>query len=209
VTSSTLCIDSVTFFGCACGDVGDPHFDAAYETAKVIASSGRRVVNGGGPGVMLAATVGAQEVNGKTTAVYYRPELATNFKGEVAANFADKTYEESNYILRTKKLLELGDAYIVFNGGTGTISEFAMAWGVARLYIDKHKPLILYGKFWEHLMYDFKKHMLIRPDEEKIFTIVDSPQEALKAIEKFERVLSKNPHLHNNCRGSECALFLE
>jgi len=209
VAKSDLCINSVTFFGCSCGDVGDPHFDGAYETAKAIATSGRRVVNGGGPGVMLAATIGAQEVNGKTSAVYYRPELATNFKGEVAANFADKTYEEANYIMRTKKLLELGDAYIVFNGGTGTISEFAMAWGVARLYIDKHKPLILYGEFWEHLMQDFKKHMLIRPDEEKIYKIVNTPEDALKAIEKFEAKLNKDPHSHDLCKGSECALFLE
>jgi uncharacterized protein (TIGR00725 family) len=209
VTSTARCIDSVTFFGCACGEVGDPHFDGAYETAKLIASSGRVVVNGGGPGVMLAATVGAQEVNGKTTAVYYRPELADNFKGEVAANFADKTYEESNYILRTKKLLELGDAFVVFNGGTGTISEFAMAWGVARLYIDKHKPLILYGEFWEHLMADFKKHMLIRPDEEKVYTIARTPKEVMEAIDKYEKILNKDPHSHKVCKGEECRLFLD
>lgn len=201
-------IKSVTFFGCACGDVGDPHFDAAYETAKIVALSGRRVVNGGGPGVMLAATIGAQEVNGKTTAVYFRPELATNFKGEVAANYADETHEESNYILRTKKLLELGDAYIVFNGGTGTISEFAMAWGVARLYIDHHKPLILYGDFWKHLMRDFKEHMLIRPDEETVYTIATTPSEVIEALDSYEPLLRQNPHLHTKCKNGECSLFL-
>src|SRR5579883_2613534 len=100
-----LTINSVTFFGCSCGEPGEPNYEAAKAVAKAIAVSGRRVVNGGGPGTMLAATLGAKEGGGKTTVVYYRPELATNFKGEIAANYATEQYEESNYILRTKKLL--------------------------------------------------------------------------------------------------------
>jgi len=98
-------IKSVSFFGCACGEPGDTHFDGAKNVARVVAESGRRVVNGGGPGVMLAATQGANEGGGATTVVYYRPELASNFKGEIAANFADESFEEANYVLRTKKLL--------------------------------------------------------------------------------------------------------
>lgn len=201
-------IKSVAFFGCSCGEKGDPHFDDAYEVAKAVANSKRRVVNGGGPGVMLAATLGAKEGNGKTTAVYYKPELASNFKGEIAANFVDESFEEANYILRTKKLLEISDAYIIFNGGTGTISEFSMAWGVARLYIDHHKPLLLYGEFWQHLMADFKEHMLIRPEEERVYTIVNSPSEVLTALEKYEQILKKNRHEHKTCKGPECSLLL-
>lgn len=203
-------IKSVTFFGCSCGEKGDSHFDGAFEVAKAVAQSGRRVVNGGGPGVMLAATLGAKKGNGKTTAIYYKPELATLFEGEseVAKNFADESFEEANYILRTKKLLEISDAYIVFNGGTGTISEFAMAWGVARLYIDHHKPLLLYGDFWQHLMADFKEHMLIRPEEERVYTIVHSPSEVLAALEKYEAILKVNRHKHTTCKGPECSLLL-
>lgn len=201
-------IKTVTFFGCACGEPGEKNFEDAKSAAFTVAKSGRTVVNGGGPGTMLAATLGAKEANGKTIAVYYRPELASNFKGEVAAHFADTSFEESNYILRTKKLLELGDVYIVFNGGTGTISEFAMAWGVARLYIDHHKPLLLYGDFWGHLMKDFKEHMLIRPEEERVYTIVNSPTEVIAALEKYENILKVNSHLHKPCKGPECSLLL-
>src|SRR5258708_24428328 len=63
-------INSVTFFGCSCGEPGDPNFESAQAVAKEVALSGRRVVNGGGPGVMLAATLGAKAGKGKTT-VYY------------------------------------------------------------------------------------------------------------------------------------------
>lgn len=203
-----MVIQSVTFFGSSLDEPGSVHFESARAVAKAIAESERRVVNGGGPGIMLAATLGAKEGNGKTTVVYYRPELVKNFEGKNAANFADKQYEESNYVLRTKKLLELGDAYIVFNGGTGTISEFAMAWGVARLYIGHHKPLLLYGEFWHHLMNDFKKHMMIRPEELEVFTIVNSATEVLNALEKYEKVIESNLQKHAQCKGPECKFML-
>jgi uncharacterized protein (TIGR00730 family) len=201
-------IKTVTFFGSAVSKSEDENFKNAKAVAYSVAKSGRTVINGGGPGVMLAATLGAREAGGKTAVFYYRPELATNFTGEVALNLADKTYEESNYILRTKKLIELGDAFIVFNGGTGTISEFSMAWGVARLYIDHHKPLLLYGNFWHHIMADFKRLMMIRPDEEKVYTIVTTPDQVIAALEKYENILIKNPHYHKLCRGPECSLLL-
>lgn len=194
MTKAVPTIKSVTFFGCACGEQGDPHYDAAYDVAKLVAESGRKVVNGGGPGVMLAATTGAQEGKGKTAVVYYRPKQATMFMSEVAANYADQHYEEENYVKRTKKLLELGDAYIVFNGGTGTISEFAMAWGLARLYFGHHKPLILYGEFWHHIMNEIKAHMLVRKEEYEVFTIATTPEEALKAIEDYEKIIREHGH---------------
>lgn len=201
-------IKNVAFFGRSCGEPGDPNFDSARAVAKAVAESGRRVVNGGGAGVMLAATLGAKEGKGQSTAVYYRPELATNVEGVNAANVADEHFEEANYIMRTKKLLELGNAYIVFNGGTGTISEFAMAWGVNRLYYGHHKPLLLYGEFWHHIMDDFKKYMLVSPEEYEIFTIVTTPQEVLSALGKYEHLVGKNKHHHYDCNGVECKLLL-
>jgi len=201
-------IKSVSFFGCACGNAGDTHVEAAREVAKLVARSGRTVVNGGGPGVMLAATEGAKAAGGRTVAVYYRPELTTSFVGEIAANHADERFEEANYVLRTKKLLELSDVNIAFNGGTGTISEFGMAWGLARLYFGHHKPLILYGDFWKPIMDSFKSNMLVRPEEYEVFTIVSSPKDALAAIEKYEGVLTKNRHEHTSCNNSECHLLL-
>lgn len=202
-------IQTVTFFGSHASQPSEDNYKQAEIVAKAIAESGRMVINGGGPGVMLAATKGAKKGHGQTEVVYYRPELADHFAGEVAANHADKSYEESNYIERTERLLELGDAYIVFNGGTGTLSEFAMAWGVARLYIDHHKPLLLYGEFWHELMAAFKKYMNISPDEERVYTIVTTPQDVIKALSDFEEILIKANHKHAACKGPECTLFLQ
>lgn len=202
-------IHKVTFFGSANGLPGEPNIDNARETAKLIAESKRTIVNGGGPGVMLAATEGAKDANGKSVVVYYKPELATNFKGERnAKNFADENHEATNYINRTKKLLELGDAYIIFNGGTGTISEFAMAWGLARLYFGHHKPLILFGQFWHEIISAFENHMYLRDESKEVYSVVNSPLEALVALEKYEKIIEKNRHEHAECIGNECDLLL-
>ncbi|HEB12436.1 MAG TPA: hypothetical protein ENI11_02035, partial [Actinobacteria bacterium] len=99
-------------------------------------------------------------------------------------------------------------AYIVFNGGTGTISEFAMAWGLARLYFGHHKPLLLYGDFWPHLIDDIRKHMLIRPEEVEVISFVNSPKEVLAALDRYEAILKKNRHDHKSCDNAECLLLL-
>src|SRR6185437_6544575 len=121
---------------------------------------------------------------------------------------ADKIYKKSNYIERTKKLLELGDAYIIFNGGTGTISEFGMAWGLARLYFGHHKPLILYGYFWHYIIEEFRRRMRMRPEDLKVFTIVSKPTDVLSTINIYDKALKKNRDTHKNCHDSECRLFL-
>ena len=99
---------------------------------------------------------------------------------------------------RTLKLLELGDAYVVFRGGTGTISEFGMAWGLARLYFGHHKPLVLYGDFWNNIIKNFTENMRIRADELKVYRVANSPEEAYQAILHFEEVLKGNNKTHTD-----------
>lgn len=201
-------IKALTFFGSSIGDPGDPNFDEAQIIAREIAKLGIEVIDGGGPGVMSAATLGAKDVGGKTAAVDYDPKFATTFEGPAAHNVADKVYKESNYIERTRKLLELGDAYIVFNGGTGTISEFGMAWGLARLYFGHHKPLILYGYFWHYIVEEFRRRMKIRPQDLEVFTIASKPEDVTEAINVYDLALEKNRHEHRGCHDDECRLFL-
>ena len=103
-----------------------------------------------------------------------------------------------NYLERTLKLLELGHIFVIFNGGTGTISEFGMAWGLARLYFGHHKPLILYGDFWQEIIFAFTKGMYIRSEERNVFKIVNKPQSALDAILEFEKKMTSADHEHKN-----------
>jgi predicted Rossmann-fold nucleotide-binding protein len=90
----------------------------------------------------------------------------------------------------------LGDAYVIFRGGTGTISEFGMAWGLARLYFGHHKPLVLYGEFWNEVISSFQKNMRIRPEDTKVYKVANSPEDAYEAIQVFEQALLSQNNAH-------------
>ena len=181
-------IQKITFLGYADAKENDELFKSAYEVARVCAQHGYIVVNGGGPGVMKAATLGAKSVNGKTIGVTFYPKDIPVFDGRDDENKVDELIVVDNYLERTLKLLEIGQVFIIFNGGTGTISEFGMAWGLARLYFGHHKPLILYGNFWQEIIFAFTRGMYIRPEERQVFKIVNDPIQVIDVIKKFENI---------------------
>lgn len=187
-------IEQVAIFGYADALVRGNLYKSVFETAKKLAEVGYTVVDGGGPGVMRAATLGAKEAGGKVLAVTLHPHDLTHFEGKDPRNTFDKEIVTHSYVERTLTLMEEGQIYVIFNGGTGTISEFGMSWGLARLYFGHHKPLILYGKFWKNVMRAFKENMLLRPEELKVYKIVDSPEEVIEAIKEFEEEINRGAH---------------
>jgi len=191
-------IEKVTFLGYADTKEGEDLYNEAFEVAKLCAQNGYIVVNGGGPGVMKAATLGAKSVKGKTIGITFYPKDLPLFEGRDETNTVDELIVENNYVKRTLKLLEYGQTFVFFNGGTGTISEFAMAWGLARLYFGHHKPLILYGNFWQEIIFAFTKSMYIRPKERQVFKIVNKPQDVITAIEEFQMKLNQQEHNHDS-----------
>ena len=187
-------IKQVAIFGYADALEDDKLFQEVMQVSKILAEADFTVVDGGGPGVMRAATLGAKQVGGKVIGITFYPDDISYFEGRDPKNLFDKEIKTKSYVERTLTLMEQGQAYVVFNGGTGTISEFGMAWGLARLYFGHHKPLILYGKFWKPIIEAFRKNMLIRPEELKVFKIVESPEEVIQALSDFEAELALGQH---------------
>ncbi len=190
-------INQISYFGFADAPPTDPLFKEAYECSKYLSSKGYITINGGGPGVMRAVSEGAKAGGGKVLGVTFYPKDITNFEGRDPKNPIDEEVVTQNYLERTLKLLELGHIYLVFKGGTGTISEFGMAWGLARLYFGRHKPLILYGDFWNHIIKAFVDNMRIRPEDLEVYRVANTPEEALNAINLFEDALKKTEHIHD------------
>ena len=69
-----------------------------------------------------------------------------------------------------------------------------MAWGLAKLYVGHHKPLILYGEFWHEILEIFAANMHIRPEALRVYRIVNTPEGALKALWHYEQELKKGMH---------------
>lgn len=195
-------ITNVAVFGYANALENQQLYKSVIKVSKALAEAGYTVVDGGGPGVMRAATLGAKMGGGKTVGVTLYPDDMTNFEGRDKHNPVDKEIKTTNYVERTTTLLKEGQVYVIFNGGTGTISEFGMAWGMARLYFGHHKPLILYGKFWKKIIKVFKDNMLLRNDDLKVYKIATTPDEVLDAIEQFQKEIDRGEH-HDHLKADQ------
>lgn len=201
-------IKNIAFFGDAAVPEKSGVYQDAYKIAKDLGSAGYTIVDGGGPGVMDAATKGAEAGNGETITVTFFPEDATGFEGRYVGNIPDKEIVTTNYIERMFKLLEHSDMFIIFKGGSGTISEFGTAWVLAKLYMGHHKPFILYGNFWKRIVNAIRRGMNIDDGEMSVFKIVTKRKDVLPTIHQMEEELLKTKHDHKNGNKKEKAFHL-
>jgi len=187
-------IRNIAFFGDSDLPESDPVFKHAYNLAKQLAKEGYTIVNGGGPGVMYASTKGAMDGGGETLTVTFSPKDAPGFEGRYVGNVPDVEIKTQNYIERMFKLMEHADLYIIFKGGTGTISEFGTAWVLGKLYYGHHKPFILYGSFWVDIIKAIKRGLNIDKQEMDVFRIVEKEEQVLPMVDHFQHLMSKIDH---------------
>ena len=179
-------IKKIAFLGGAGWEESDEVYKSAYETAKLLAKAGYEIVNGGGPGIMRAATHGAHNGGGKVLAITYYPTYKhKNYEGVDKLNKFDEEIVTMDYFDRTKVMLQNSDVHVVFKGATGTISEFGMTWANSRIHEGHSKPIILFGDFWKHIIEEFNTHMAMRPNEPGLLKIVETPEEVLGYIKSL------------------------
>jgi uncharacterized protein (TIGR00725 family) len=178
-------IKKVALFGDAEAKKTDQHFIDAYNTAKLLAENGYIIVNGGGDGVMLAATLGAKAGGGRVETVIIDPKRKPkNFEGfnEENHKLSDKEYKTKNYSNRLNKLIEVGDAFVIFKGGVGTLSEVGLTWQMAKFEYGEHEPLIFFGDDIGKLVESLIEKLKYDSIEKKLYQTVYTPEEVLETI---------------------------
>mgnify|MGYP001422043823 FL=1 len=178
-------IKKVALFGDAEAKKTDQHFIDAYNTAKLLAENGYIIVNGGGDGVMLAATLGAKAGGGRVETVIIDPKKKPkNFEGfnEENHKLSDKEYKTKNYSNRLNKLIEVGDAFVIFKGGVGTLSEVGLTWQMAKFEYGEHEPLIFFGDDIGKLVESLIEKLKYDSIEKKLYQTVYTPEEVLETI---------------------------
>lgn len=188
ITSETKKFKRIGFLGGADLNENTKEYKDAYETAKLLSQNGYEIMNGGGPGIMRASTLGAQEGTEKEViAVTYHPAYKhKNYEGTDPENTFDDEILTVDYFDRTKVMLQNTDVHIVFKGGTGTISEFGMTWASSRIHEGHNKPIILFGSFWNNIIECFKQNMSMRPGEVELLHICTTPQEVLEYVKSID-----------------------
>ena len=183
-------IRRVAFFGDGSAKRDDKHFVEAKKVAKLLAENGYIVVNGGGPGVMLASTLGAKEGGGKVETVVLNPKKEPgNYEGIDKSNMelADKVYTANNYQERMAKLVEIADAFVVFKGGAGTLSEVGLTWEMAKFEYGRHEPLIFFGKCWKKIVKEIINNLEMEEIEQDVVETTSRPAKVLEILKRVNR----------------------
>jgi hypothetical protein len=104
----------------------------------------------------------------------------TAFKRSGANEYVTKEVSTGCLEERLAKLIELGDAYLVLPGGTGTLLELADVWEHKNKgFANAAKPIILIGSFWQPLL-----AMMAAADADSVehLELAESPDDAVALL---------------------------
>lgn len=175
---------TITFFGSARFQPGDKWYDEARNLGAMLAKEGFGIVTGGGPGIMEAGNQGASEAGGDSVG------LNIKLPAEQRINPYVKQSSAFHYFFVRKLMLSYAArAYVFFPGGLGTLDEaFEILTLIQTRKISDKIPVVLVGQeFWSPIhkwLYEeiFTKMKAVDEADLKLYTIVDSAQEAFEIV---------------------------
>src|SRR5688572_1821390 len=174
--------DGVSIFGSARTTPADPYYQAAVETARLLAKAGIPVITGGGPGIMEAANRGAMEAKGMSIGC----NIELPF--EQGANpYLTRSLNFKFFFVRKTMFVKYATAFIVFPGGYGTLDELFEALTLIQTGKVKHFPVILFGsKYWrgmiDWLIETVAAEGKIDQRDLFLFKVTDDPAEAVRIV---------------------------
>jgi len=172
----------VSIFGSARTRADDPDYQAARETAGLLAGAGFSVITGGGPGIMEAANRGAFEAGGHSIGC----NIELPF--EQGSNpYLTKGLKFKYFFVRKMMFVKYSLGFIIFPGGFGTLDELFEALTLIQTKKIRNFPVVLFGSaYWGGLLdwiRDFAmKEGKVTEQDLKLLHLTDSPAEVVKII---------------------------
>jgi uncharacterized protein (TIGR00730 family) len=171
----------VTVFGSARVKEGDVSYELARKMGAAIAQLGFTVMTGGGLGIMEAANRGAKEVNGRSVGC----NIELEFEQQPNA-FLDRCVTLHYFFVRKTLLVKYSYAFVVMQGGAGTLDELAEALTLIQTGKIQNFPVVIMGtEYWRDLLKLLEEMaeegMINRSDLDLIF-VTDSVEEAIAHI---------------------------
>ena len=168
---------AASFFGSARTPPGDPDYELARETARLVGESGLAIITGGGPGIMEAANRGAKDAGA--------PSVGLNIElpFEQGGNpYCDISLQFHYFFVRKIMFVRYASGFVVFPGGFGTMDELFEALTLIQTGKITEFPVVLVGSnYWSGLVDWMRERMLaegnISPDDLDLFKVTDEPLE--------------------------------
>lgn len=177
----------VSIYGSARTKPEDKYYKMAEEIAAKLVRSGYGVITGGGPGIMEAGNKGAFNEGGASVGLNIELPFEQNGNPYIDQ---DKLISFDYFFIRKVMFVKYSQGFIGMPGGMGTLDElFEVITLIQTKKVGKF-PIILFGsEFWGGLIDWIKGTVLkngnINEEDLNLFQIVDTPDEAVKAIDDF------------------------
>ncbi len=176
---------AVSVFGSSRMKPDDKYYKLAEKITWLLAQEGFAIITGGGPGIMEAANKGVKKAKGKSIG------LNIQIPEEQKPNpYIDILLDFRYFFVRKVMFVKYAKAFIIMPGGFGTFDELFESLNLIQTQRIRRFPVVLVGKdYWQGLVDWLKSEVLrrgcISEADLKIFTVVDKPEEVVRAIKKF------------------------
>ena len=179
----------VSIFGSARAKPDDPDYQAAQETAALLAAEGYAVITGGGPGIMEAANRGAFEAGGLSIGC----NIELPFEQRPNA-YQTRSLKFKYFFVRKMMFVKYSLGFVIFPGGFGTFDELFEALTLIQTKKIRNFPVVLFGSnYWRGLLEWFSQAVLpggkIGDNDLRIFHLTDSPQEVIEILNRSQSSL--------------------
>jgi len=177
----------VSIFGSARTEAGTKYYLLAEEIAYKLTAEGYGIITGGGPGIMEAANKGAQKANGKSVGLNIKLPFE---QSPIPFIDSDKSITFDYFFVRKLMFIKYAQGFIVLPGGFGTMDELFESLTLIQTRKIGKFPIVMVGKdYWSGLIDWIKTTLVnekyINPDDLRLFTLVDTSDEAVQVIDNF------------------------
>jgi hypothetical protein len=126
---------------------------------------------------MEAASRGARQVGGQVIGVtmdLFSPRLTPNA-------WLTKEQRVKDFFPRLKKLTN-ADAFVVLQGGIGTLTEATLTWSLLQTGQISPRPFVFVGDHWRRILASFRADALMSERDWAWIAVVDSAEDAVAML---------------------------
>ena len=137
---------TITIFGSSIPVTGEEQYESAYKLGCILAKNNLNICSGGNLGIMEAVSKGAVENGAEAIGITLKNSFGIHNQYLTEHILCDTLFE------RISMLVNRGDAYIILQGGTGTLLELAVVWEFMNKNMLELKPVACHAKMWEPII---------------------------------------------------------
>lgn len=178
----------VSVYGSARTTPDHPYYKKAVKVSELLVKEGYGIITGGGPGIMEAANLGAQNANGKSVGLEITVPHETKPNDYIDR---DRLVKFNYFFVRKVMFVKYAQAFVILPGGFGTMDELFESLTLIQTKKIERIPIVLMGiEFWGGLIDWIKetvleKHKNISPKDLDFLHLTDDEEEAVTFIKNF------------------------